>query len=704
MQILASLVLLVGCFCGQLGATPASAEGHTPISECPERSVPQIRAEAAEFEISLIFYYVSWASEARQARLVFNGLAHYYQEYAYFGAIDCWHLQCNCSRTLMPAPGVVGAGGYPDKWPTLIVRYGQRQMLQYQGAWNFEDLARFVNYLVQPIDLAHSSQELGTIRKHSDAVVLGLLNSPDDREYKRYLAAAVRWLELDPERNIRFTINFGSSAKRMLKVPETALPQLVVIDSRNGVHTFNSSTSEWKTMDILRWVRHTLKNTSLFSNGYGTPATIAMKARHVPVLAMAVRMNQHHHSSAMPLVMGEEMAQTQRKQSEGCAEYWSRQEEQRTEELPSVSLLQMPRELWEETGPQASHCYPAWGRNRAILANYYRINRYLNHLWTLSTHQTEMSNMPHLLALHSRNLCLAHSQHGTPAMKIGIAKMVTKYGQLIWQHSAENAAHNRSLAVVLFDSVRYRDYLHQLGIQQQHQQVQVFIVDAAEESLYAMPQQHQFSYVALKDFIRQFYARTLPRIHRNAAPSNDSAFSRTYNRQMLLQALQRANATHVVFMHRPDCALSAVLSQAFLQVSALLSSQEVQFVRFDGQANDLPWELAMSVTPSLIVFPRTKPTESVVFPRDVRIDVQSVFAFVIAQLEPEQQLRSVLTSCRRRVRNVRSCLDFARNLVLQHVSQYLKYWEIYRREREAILSHLKEFNELHMSIESSIRL
>ncbi|XP_017088445.2 uncharacterized protein [Drosophila bipectinata] len=699
MKLIAYLVFLLCCGFRPLAATP----DQPTISECPSRSVPQIRAEASQYDISLVFYYVSWATEARSARLVFNGLSHYYQDYAYFGAIDCWHLLCNCSRTLMPAPGVVGAGGYPDKWPTLVVRFGQRQMLQYQGAWNFEDLARFMNYVIQPMDRAHTSQELASIRKHSDAVVLGLLNSPEDREYQRYLAAAVRWLELDPERNIRFTVNFGASAKRMLKVSEAVLPQLVVIDSLNGIHTFNSTSADWKTLDILRWVRHTLKNTSLFSNGYGNPMTIAMKARHVPVLAMGVRMNHPHYLSAMPLVMGEEMATAQKKQTDGCEEYWSRQEH-KTDDW--ISLMKMPKELYREVN-KADSCYPVWTRNQATLANYYRINKYLGHLWTQYSHQHElgMSNVPHLLALHSRNLCLAHTHHGTPAMKIGIAKMVTKYGQLIWQYSSERAAHNRSLAVVIFDSVRYRDYLQKLGIHQQHQQVQVFIVDVAEESLYVMPQQHQFSYVALKDFIRQFYARSLPRTHRNVPASwNNSDLGRVYNRQLLLEALQKSNATTVVFMQRPDCALSAVLSQAFLQVTALLSSPEVHFIRFDSQANDLPWELAMPISPSLIVFPKNKPTESVVFPRDVRIDVQSVFAFVIAQLDPEQQLRSILTSCKRRMRNVRSCLDFARNLVLQHVSQYLKFWEIYKQERDSILSHLREFNELHMTIESSIRL
>ncbi|XP_017074207.1 uncharacterized protein LOC108109910 [Drosophila eugracilis] len=697
MKIFAYLVLSALTI-GQLRASRSGTADQVTIDECPGRSVPQIRADAAESEISLLFYYVSWASEARQARLVYNGLVHYYQEYAFFGAIDCWHLQCNCSRTLMPPPGVVGAGGYPDKWPTLVVRYGQKQMLQYHGAWSFEELARFMNHLLQPLDRVHSSQELAAIRKHSDAVVLGLLGSPDDKAYKLYLAAGLRWLELDPERNIRFTVNFGDSAKKMLKSAEANLPQFVVIDSRNGVHTFNGSSVDWKTMDILRWVRNTLKNTSLFSNGYGTPMTIAMKARHFPVLAMGVRMNHYHHAS----VMGEEMATAQRKQSEGCEDYWNTLMEQ---DENAYSLLQVPKELYLESDQNRS-CYPVWGRIKATLTNYYQINRYLNHLWKQYSHQNHprKRKVPHLLRLHARNLCLAHSQHGTPAIKIGIARMVTKYGNLIWQHSAEYAAHNRSLSVVIFDSIKYRDYLHQLGIQQHHQQVQVFILDAAEESLYVMPQQHSFSYVALKDFIRQFYSRTLPRIHKNAPAVNHSGFCRKYNRQMLLQALQLPNATNVVFMYRPDCALSAVLSQAFLQVSALLSSPEVHFVRFDSKANDLPWELAMPITPSLIVFPQSKPTESVVFPTDVRIDVQSVFAFVIAQLQPEQQIRSVLTSCKRRMRNVRSCLDFARNLVLQHVSQYLKFWEIYKRERDAILSHLKEFNDLHISIESKIRL
>lgn len=222
-----------------------------------------------------------------------------------------------------------------------------------------------------------------------------------------------------------------------------------------------------------------------------------------------------------------------------------------------------------------------------------------------------------------------------------------------------------------------------------------------------MPQYQTFSYLALKDFIKQFYAKQLPRLQKNdllASPPLYSSYVQTYNRQLLLLALQRSNATNVVFIHRPDCALSSVMSQVLMQVAALLRSSDLHFMRFNNQANDLPWELSMPSTPALIVFPESRPTETVVFPSDVRADTANIMSFILAQMEPEKQLRLVLSSCRRRMRHARSCLDFAGKLVLQHVSQYLKYWEIYEKERDLILSHLKQLHEMHIVIESSIKL
>ncbi|KAM8708901.1 hypothetical protein ACLKA7_015812 [Drosophila subpalustris] len=682
------------------------------ISECPSRSVSQVRREVeAAGEVSLLFYYVSWSSDARQARLVYDGVAHYYKDFATFGAVDCWHLQCNCSRTHRQLPGMAANGGYPDKWPTLMVNYGRHLRLQYQGAWHFEDLTRFMNNLIQPIDRVLSTAELGALWKISDAVVLALLDSADGLPFKRFIATALHWLEFDPERNVRFAVTFGPSAKQMFKVQHVTLPQLVVIDNRHGLHSYNESNS-WHPMDILHWLRP--KVNPLMAAGYGTPAKIALKARHVPVLAMGIRM--HPHQSAMPFVMSDELSG---KENVDCEEYW--QQDGRNKH--KWSLMQVPSELYggpKSTDELNSHCHLPLQAHTTVLANYYSINSYLNYLWSQYTYESHAeTDARKLLALHTRYRCLAHThaQQGTPALKIGIAKLVTKYSQLMWQHSTEQPSQNRSLAVVLFDATKYRDFLHQLGIEQYHSHkrdasaVQVFIVDAVAEAVHVMSPQQPFSYLALKEFIKQFYARQLPRMQRNAMlpsaiipVSQGASYIHSYNRQLLLQALQRHNATNVVYMHRPDCALSAVMSQALMQVAALLKSPDLHFIRFDSQANDLPWELSMPATPALLVFPQSRPTDTVVFPVDIRADTANIMSFILAQLEPEQQLRIILSSCRRRMRHARSCLDFAGKLVLQHVSQYLKYWEVFVKERDSILSQLKQFNEMHLAIESSIKL
>ncbi|KAH8397448.1 hypothetical protein KR222_004490 [Zaprionus bogoriensis] len=681
-----------------------------PVSECPAQSVPQLRAELeAAGEVSLLFYYVSWSSDARQARLVYDGVAHYYRDYASFGAVDCWHLLCNCSRTHRQLPGMAINGGYPDKWPTLIVQYGRQLRLQYQGAWHFEDLTRFMNNLIQPIDRVHSTQELSAIWKVSDAVVLALLDSADGVAYRRFVATALHWLEFDPERNVRFAVTFGPSAKRMLKLETLTLPQLVVIDSRHSLHSYNESSATWRPMEILHWLRP--KVNPLLAAGYGTPVKIALKARHVPVLAMGIRM--HQQQSGMLQLTGEDLT---RKENNDCERYWQ-QDVQQAGESQTLSVPVLEQQY-------SRQCSNALRPSRASFSNYYRLNGQLNQLWSQYTHQEPRLQAAgrRLLELHTRYRCLAHThaQQGTPALRIGIAKLVTKYGQLIWQHSPEHKSSNRSLAVVLFDAYKYRDYLQQLGIDQQQQQqeqhhhhrrdssaVQVFIVDAAAEALYLMPHTQAFSYLGLKEFIKHFYAKQLPRLQRSAvlpAPAPATPYVQAYNRQLLLQALQRSNATSVVLIHRPDCALSMVMSQVVMQVAALLRSPQLQFIRFDGQANDLPWELSMPSTPALLVFPEDRSSESVLYPSDMRADTANVMSFVLAQLQPEQQLRVLLASCRRRMRHARSCLDFAAKLVLQHVSQYLKYWEIFERERDQILSHLKQLHELHIAIESSAQL
>lgn len=55
------------------------------------------------------------------------------------------------------------------------------------------------------------------------------------------------------------------------------------------------------------------------------------------------------------------------------------------------------------------------------------------------------------------------------------------------------------------------------------------------------------------------------------------------------------------------CAFCGVLSQQLLTVSRLLRAQpRLEFVRVDGDRNDLRWEYSMDAFPTLIIFPNQR--------------------------------------------------------------------------------------------------
>lgn len=63
--------------------------------------------------------------------------------------------------------------------------------------------------------------------------------------------------------------------------------------------------------------------------------------------------------------------------------------------------------------------------------------------------------------------------------------------------------------------------------------------------------------------------------------------------------------TVFVLFHSTQCALCSVMSQHLLLISRLLGDHRranVEFVRIDGDRNDLPWQYTMERFPSLVAF------------------------------------------------------------------------------------------------------
>lgn len=106
--------------------------------------------------------------------------------------------------------------------------------------------------------------------------------------------------------------------------------------------------------------------------------------------------------------------------------------------------------------------------------------------------------------------------------------------------------------------------------------------------------------------------------------------------------------TVIVLFHSAQCAMCSLLAQALLMAAHLLQDlrSHLDFVRIDGDRNDLPWHYTIDQYPTLIAFPPANSAlDSRIFPNAVSATVPNVLAFVLANLRRPQRLYALLLVC-----------------------------------------------------------
>lgn len=92
------------------------------------------------------------------------------------------------------------------------------------------------------------------------------------------------------------------------------------------------------------------------------------------------------------------------------------------------------------------------------------------------------------------------------------------------------------------------------------------------------------------------------------------------------------------------------MTHSLLIVSRILEEMpEIEFLRIDGDKNDLPWQYTMSEYPSLIIFPSKAKSESRRFPPKMSINVTNVMGFVLANLNRPNRLLGLVMACNYKV-------------------------------------------------------
>ncbi|XP_075164252.1 thioredoxin domain-containing protein 11 [Haematobia irritans] len=689
---------------------------YTSIDKCPGKDVKHIRQQVQHNEISLILYYTRWSADSLEALQQYNDVAVYYSDKIYFSSIDCWHLSCNCSRALNIPVG----SGLPHKWPTLMAYYGRHGQLQiqYHGLWSFKDIQQFVHNLLYPLERFHADEDLQHIRLVSDAVVVGVFESPDSRQYKQYLMASLKWLESDPLRTYTFSVTFRTNDTTVAQsrlVKSVKKPEIVFMGAADIKRYTDLQGHIWNATNILIWLHKELKTDLKSLHGYSTPITIAQKLNLNSVIAIFVN-DPHRFFTYM-----EYQIFPDKRYSTIASTCWKRIQQNEYKKALGVQHILEALKVYSDD----KECYFDISAIMRNLGEYYEINNYLNFLHQnlakpdspSTTGVNEKPNITMLLRFHHITRCVNFDVGSSNHLQIGASKQL----QIVVNNEAKNYGDNRTLSVVILDTKRYKDYLQTLGIiPKSESMADVFIIDMKQESI--LPMGGDFNMEIFRKFIGQYYQYNLAPHYksehsinakdekRNPVTSSNNYEVYNLNRFSFINAVQFShNQTLILLIHSPECALCGTLQHTFLQIASALRSisSDLQFVRINALLNDLPWQFNMDSLPALIVFPKNRFGETRLFPSHLKPDFRNVFAFILKQLPAEDQIKTIVTYCQSPAiasSYMQSCWRFAKNLLMQHISSHLHYWQLFENERSLIFQHLRAFKDMSLDVQRNLRL
>lgn len=622
----------------------------SPI-ECPGKAVNEIRQQAEQYELSFLFYHVSWSDDSRIARKVYEHIAHYYRENIYFATIDCYHLACNCSKTHTSALG----SGTPNKWPTLLVQYGQRISLQYNGDWSSTALHIFIDNLFLPVERLHSRSELKEIRMERDAVVLGVFPHLSQPEFRKFVSASVKWLETDPESNIRFATTFGKSMDIIIdKLNNTNQTQSqILLITNKGIELLPNN---WNVSNIVSWLKSKIVLSINSMYGYNSPKNLANQLRLSPVLTVIA--NDYFYKYMFNLTNPEMSIK------DACSINSLSRNLLVFEEL---SYLKYAMDKIKQSSPQT--CYAKEFVNLWNLHYYYGLNAHHKRLMCQLSDNCDNENGLKYNIMELAK-CIRSNKFNSPRRKIAAAKYLKKFVETNWAEF--RSSQNQSLSVVILDEVKHMDFFQTLGIKEPNVNnlVTMVIADRLKENIFLS--QDLFAYDRLEHFVRGYYNNSLTAYktisYSKIKPEipQSKIFIENVNSEILMKRIEQSNLTTIVLLYSPLCTFSALVSQALIQLSARLDdSSGVQIVRINTQLDELRWEFKIDKTPTLIVFPRGRSADSRVFPMHLKLDVRNIFSFILAQMEPLDQLKALLSYCKRQKLHsppMRKCLQYIKSI------------------------------------------
>uniref|UniRef100_A0A336LN73 CSON007159 protein n=1 Tax=Culicoides sonorensis TaxID=179676 RepID=A0A336LN73_CULSO len=224
-------------------APPRTFINSTFIEDFANGQLLLTQNKVAFSEISFVLYYAPWCAESRSARKIYEVVAKVYGTRVFFSSINCWQPGGECRNQYSNVP----------KWPTIMSYRSTGFGLQYNGILSEHALLNFVNSIMYPLKRITNLDDLFSLMNDNSVVVLALLDmKKNQKHFKEFYQTSLKYLEVDPHREIRFAICTGDNSKVFGSKHQ---PKLRIYLWNE---TLEYSNFNWKTAALLKYIKNSV--------------------------------------------------------------------------------------------------------------------------------------------------------------------------------------------------------------------------------------------------------------------------------------------------------------------------------------------------------------------------------------------------------------------------------------------------------------
>ncbi|XP_015111249.1 thioredoxin domain-containing protein 11 [Diachasma alloeum] len=239
---------------------------------------------ASDSDLSFIMYYAPWDAESQIVREEFEIVAQQYHSQMFFSAINCWH------------PGSECRAQYPkiQSYPVLILYPLRGTGVQYRGIPTAPYMLRFLANYLHPLSRISTQEDLTRLLIPHELVLVGFFNFtglPSSPGYQDFYKLSLRFLEKDPNREIKFAVVTSPGASAGFSI--SSFPSA-------SLHLWNESLIYpsdriWSCESLLQWLERSIHRVSQWLQPPGVKSvTLAPYLNAGPVLFLFIPRNPLH--------------------------------------------------------------------------------------------------------------------------------------------------------------------------------------------------------------------------------------------------------------------------------------------------------------------------------------------------------------------------------------------------------------------------